>query len=107
MKRLGLLAVAGLLLAGCASPATTSVTDEQSFEEMALEVLREQEPSFRTVPDDVIWDVTESTCALLDAGGTFEDYVLVSFGTVTPEQAGALFAMSVLVVCPEHEGHMP
>lgn len=94
------LAAGALALAGCAPVTAPPVP--VSPRDAALDVLRDLDPAFDTVPDMVIFDVSEGICAAFDKGYSFAEVVLIATGSgLSGEQAGLLVGFAVNVDCPE------
>lgn len=76
---------------------------EVDMEQIGLKVLREQHPKFALVDDATIIDAAMSACVLFDAGGTFEDYILVAVDAgITAEEAGGLAGFAINAYCTDH-----
>lgn len=90
------------------APASVDDLDQETVEMLFLSVLRDQEPVFAGIPDDLVLETAHATCEALDAGVSFEEIAAtgIAEGSFTTAELGAMTGASVAAFCPEYEDEM-
>lgn len=105
-----LLALLFTVLVACSQPVEkfeyTEPTPEvtETIDDLYLEVIREEYPELNDVPDVTLVTVAESTCLLLDSGGTLNDVFRTGQDSgLDPEMNGFITGAAIFAYCPQHK----
>lgn len=109
MKRLTMLLLAALIIAGCGGTSVQEPSDPAGLtkqDRLFLNALRKKDPLFQRTDGGKLIDSAELVCESLDLGlGVDYSITIATDNGWTPHQARTLTQASIIHYCPRHSGN--